>query len=311
MSKQLKLGMIGLDTSHVTAFASILNDPAHPYHVPGGAIAAAYPGVPLPDFELSYGRVGRYTEELQRDFGVRLLISERAVAEACDAVMIVSVDGRVHLDQFRKIAGLGKPVFIDKPFAVSTRQAQDIAATAARFHVPLMSCSALRYAEALTEELRNTALGAVTGADCYGPMALQPSQPGLFWYGIHLVEMLYRVLGRGCKSVVASTSKDHDCVTGIWQDGRIGTIRGNRTGNYDYGALIHRGKETAFVNVGAHPKPVYASMLERVMAMFQSGKPEIDMEETLEIVRFIECANKSRETGQQVELEETGFPIME
>jgi len=42
--------------------------------------------------------------------------------------MLESADGRVHPEQFRRIAPYGKPVFIDKPLAVSVRDAEEILA---------------------------------------------------------------------------------------------------------------------------------------------------------------------------------------
>ncbi|WNQ11893.1 Gfo/Idh/MocA family oxidoreductase [Paenibacillus aurantius] len=301
MSKQIAIGFIGLDTSHVSAFAKLLNDEKAEYRVPGGKVTAAFPGG-SPDFELSANRVEGFTKELKESYGVEIVSSPAEVAEKCDAIMLESVDGRVHLEQFRAIAPFGKPVFIDKPFTVSTEDAREILRLAEEHNVPLMSCSSLRYSEGLSHALADAEKGAVIGADCYGPMAIQPTQPGLFWYGIHTVEMLYRTLGRGCVSVSVTTNEDHDLVTGVWKDGRIGTIRGNRKGNNTFGELIHREKGSQFVDVYAHPKPYYASLLEAVMELFENGKEPIDREETYEIIRFIEAANESRSTGQTVSL---------
>lgn len=302
MIRQLKLGMIGLDTSHVSAFAALLNDRDNPYHVPGGTVQVVYPGIASADFEISYGRIRTFTDEMVNKYNADLVDSEQAVAEACDAILLLSVDGRVHVEQFEKIAKFGKPVFIDKPLAVSTEQAREILALAKQYHVPFMSCSSLRYGEALTEQLQRTENGDIRGADCFGPMMLQPTQPGLYWYGIHTVEMLYRVMGKGCLTVSATTNEDYDVIVGVWKDGRIGTIRGNRTGNYNYGVIIHWEKGVGFADINAHPKPMYASMLEHIMHLFQSGQADIDLDETLEIMHFIECVNESRDTGKTVRL---------
>ncbi|MFD1174871.1 Gfo/Idh/MocA family protein [Paenibacillus puldeungensis] len=299
----LKIGIIGLDTSHVTEFTAILNDPQHPHHIEGGTIQVAYPGVPSSDFELSYGRIQGFTDELVRDYQVRLAHSEEEVAEECDAILLESVDARVHLEQFKRIAPYGKPVFVDKPLALSTREATEMFELAEKYRVPFMSCSSLRFGEALSEQLQEMKQGeSIIGADCYGPMAIEPTQPGLFWYGVHMVEMLYRVLGKGCVSVRTFTNDDFDFVIGTWADGRIGTVRGNRKGNYKFGALVHGDKSTRYANLSDHPKPFYVSMLEKVMHLFQTGEAAIDHEETWEIIRFMECANMSRETGTAVRL---------
>ena len=62
---ELRLGMIGLDTSHVTAFTEILNNPKAKDHVPGARVVAAFKGG-SPDIPSSIGRVEEYTTALQR-----------------------------------------------------------------------------------------------------------------------------------------------------------------------------------------------------------------------------------------------------
>ncbi|GIP39802.1 oxidoreductase [Paenibacillus sp. J31TS4] len=300
-NKQLQIGIIGLDTSHVPAFTELLNDPSHPYHIPGAQVIVAYPGG-SEDFELSISRVAGYTDTLRDKFQVRIVESPEEVARSCDAILLESVDGRVHKDQFALIAPFGKPVFIDKPFTLSSADAEEMMRLAAEHEVRLMSTSALRYAEGLSEALAVHDKGAIIGMDVYGPMAIQPTQPGLFWYGIHTVEMLFAAMGKDCIQVTATTNEQHDLVVGEWADGRIGTLRGNRSGNNRFGALLHREQDTSFIDVYAHPKPYYASLMERVMKMFEGGEPAIDPEETIRVIRFIEAANESRETGRTVRL---------
>jgi len=297
--KPLKLGMIGLDTSHVVTFAKLLHDESNPHHVPGGRVTVAYPGG-SPDF--MFARVEGYTNQLSDEFGVQIADSMEQVAEESDAILLESVDGRVHPEQFRRIASYGKPVFVDKPFAVSSRDAIELFTLAERHGVALFSSSALRYAEPLVAAVADDRLGGVIGADACGAMALEPTQPGLFWYGIHTVEMLYAAMGPGCLHVTAATSEHHEFVMGQWQDGRIGTVRGNRKGNGTYGVAIHREKGSAFVNASAGARPYYVGLLENILATFRTGKPAVGKEVTLEIMRFIEAANESRETGRRVRL---------
>lgn len=299
--QHLKLGMIGLDTSHVVAFANLLHDSSHEYHVPGARVVVAYPGG-SPDFELSISRVEGFTKTLKEEHGVQIVDSVEAVAENCDAILLESVDGRVHLEQLKAIVGYGKPIFIDKPLTLSSASAKEMYALAAQHNIPLMSASAVRYAEGLQEVVANDEAGSIIGMDVYGPMAIQPTQPGLFWYGIHTVEMLYATLGTGCISVTSTRNDDHDLVVAEWNDGQIVTLRGNRKGNNQFGALVHREKATQFVDVYGNPKPYYASLLEKVMGMFNGGEPPIDPEESIEVIRFIEAANESRETGKKVYL---------
>jgi predicted dehydrogenase len=288
----LKLGIIGLDTSHVLVFSDIFNNPASKLALKGARVTVAWPGG-SPDVPSSISRVAGYTAELRDKFGVTIVDSPEAVASACDAILLTSLDGRTHPGQFARIAAFGKPVFMDKPFAVSTADAKAIFATAKQHNVKLFSSSSLRFTEALTKVVTPETRATVRGADFCGAAAHEPTNPGLYWYGIHAVEMLFTTMGRGCRSVRCVSNKDYDLATGIWADGRIGTVRGSRTGNYEMHGLVHFEKTTAAVNVQTQVKPFYASLTEEFLAFFQGGATPIDPEETIEMMRFIEAANES------------------
>ncbi len=292
----LKLGIIGLDTSHVLVFSDIFNNPASKLALKGARVTHAWPGG-SPDVPSSISRVAGYTAELKDKFGVTIVDSPEAVAQACDAILHTSLDGRTHPGQFARIAPFGKPVFMDKPFAVSTADAKAIFATAKKHNVKLFSSSSLRFTEALVKVVTPETKATVRGADFCGAAAHEPTNPGLYWYGIHAVEMLFTTMGRGCRSVRCVSNKDYDLATGVWADGRIGTVRGSRTGNYEMHGLVHFEKTTAVVNVQTQSKPFYASLSEAFLAFFQGGATPIDPEETIELIRFIEAANESSANG--------------
>jgi len=44
--------------------------------------------------------------------------------------------------------------------------------------------------------------GKVLGRNVYSPAHLEKTHPDLFWYGIHGVEVLYTIMGTGCKNVI-------------------------------------------------------------------------------------------------------------
>ncbi|MST01014.1 MAG: gfo/Idh/MocA family oxidoreductase, partial [Pedosphaera sp.] len=71
IAAELKLGIIGLDTSHVTAFTEILNNPQNKAHVPGARVVAAFKGGSA-DIESSASRVDGFTKTLTEKYGVKL-----------------------------------------------------------------------------------------------------------------------------------------------------------------------------------------------------------------------------------------------
>jgi len=297
-TKDIRLGIIGLDTSHVIIFSDIFNNPQAKHPLAGAKVVAAWPGG-SPDLHSSISRVPGYTADLRDKFGVKILDSIEAVVAASDAILLTSLDGRVHREQFARVAAVaqGRPVFVDKPFALTTADARAIFATAHQLGVPMFSASSLRFTGALTRVVTPESRAAVRGADFHGPVALEPTNPGLFWYGIHATEMLCATMGRGCRSVRCVANRDFDLVTGVWADGRIGTLRGNRTGNYEYHGLVHFEKHSLPVNVQAEAKGFFNCLAEAVLDFCRTRQAPVTPEETIEIIRFIEAANESRVHG--------------
>src|SRR5438067_7403451 len=98
----LRLGIVGTDTSHVTAFTKLLNDPSTPDHIPGAKVVAAYKGG-SPDIESSRTRIDKFTQELQDKWHVAIAGSIPELCKQVDAVLIESVDGRSRLAQARQV----------------------------------------------------------------------------------------------------------------------------------------------------------------------------------------------------------------
>jgi len=295
---ELKLGMIGLDTSHCPAFTKLLHDKGGPHHVPGGRVVAAFPGG-SPEFSKSYSRVDKFTEQMRDELGVEILDSIEAVVERADAILLESCDGRQHREQFEKIAPFGVPAFIDKPLATTVSDAERIVALSEEHNAPFFSCSSLRLSRGIAE------LGEgrqILGCETFGPSPILDDFPGHFWYGIHAAEILFAKMGCGCREVTVRKTELADAVIGIWEDGRIGTM---------YGHQIEKGPGfgcTVFFEGGAaqgmpsDEPPAYALLAQQYMEFFRTRRPPIDPAETVEIVAFLEAANQSRETGEPVTL---------
>jgi predicted dehydrogenase len=291
VAADLRIGMIGLDTSHVIVFTRTFNDPKSPDHVPGGKVVAAFKGGSK-DVENSASRVDGYTKDLQEKYGVKIYDSIEELAKNVDAIMIESVDGRPHLDQFRRTLAAKKPVFIDKPLGGSLKDALEIVRLAKESGVPIFSSSSLRYGpEPLAPKLAK--IGDIISVYSVGTAEFEPHHPDFYWYGIHAVEAMYTVLGAGCQQVVRTHTAGTDVITGVWADGRIGTVQGNRKGFKGYGLTIlgTKGATTA------GDKHAYKGLTQEVMKFFQTGISPVPPETTLEIMAFMEAADESKRRG--------------
>jgi len=294
----MKIGMVGLDTSHCPAFTGILNDEKQAYHLPGHRVVAAYPGG-SDLFSLSRSRVKGFTDTLLNEYGVRMYPSIRELAKAVDAIFLESVDGRQHLEQFRQMA-VGKPVFIDKPLATSTGDARSLIRVARGTKTPIMSSSSLRYSAGI---LGLAAGEHVASCEAFGPAAILEDYPGLFWYGIHSAEVLFSFMGQGCQSVRCVSRPDMDVVVGEWSDGRTGVMRGTRLEKGDFGCVVHTDAGTRSGLAQPTP-PGYYCLLQKAVEFFATGVSPIDVQETFAIMAFLEAADRSKEgDGASVSLE--------
>ena len=301
MAADLRIGIIGLDTSHVIAFTEVINDPNHPSHLPGGRVVAAFKGG-SPDVQASASRVDKFTSELHDRFQVQLVDNIAALCRQVDAVLLESVDGRVHLEQVKEVLKAHKPVFIDKPLAASLSDARQIDKLAKEAGTPWFSASSLRFAEEYEVIRKDLSMGTIYGVESYGPAHLEPTNPGLFWYGIHAVEALFTAMGPGCKSVSSVSTPDYDLVVGTWNDGRIGSVRGLRKGKEDYGLLIFGEKAVRHVPLA---DVSYVPLIRQILQFFRTGQPPVPNVETLEIMAFIDAAERSRQqSGTSVQLSE-------
>lgn len=284
-----RIGIIGLDTSHAVAFTKTLNGNKGPDY-DGYKITAAYPKGSL-DIESSYTRIPGYTEEVKKS-GVEIVDSIRDLLKKVDVVLLETNDGRRHLEQAIPVMKAGKPLFIDKPVAASLADAIAIFDLAKHYQVPVFSSSSLRFMSSAQEVARGK-VGKVLGADAYSPCALEKTHPDFFWYGIHGVEILYTVMGTGCKEVVRVHTEGTDVAVGTWEDGRIGTFRGTRTSKHTYGGTAYGEKGDAVLG----PFMGYDPLLKEIIQFFKTGVVPVQAEDTLEMCAFMEAADESRLIG--------------
>jgi predicted dehydrogenase len=188
---------------------------------------------------------------------------------------------------------------VDKPVAGTLAEVVAVYAAARQYKVPIFSASSLRYMNGMTDIRAGLTVGKVLGADAFSPAPLEPHHPDFFWYGIHGVETLVTLMGSGCSWVSRVSTEGTDVVTGVWGDGRIGTFRGTRTGEHEYGGTVHG--EKGVVRVG--PYSGYEALLREIAKFFKTGISPVSEEETFSVYAFMEAADESkRRGGARVEL---------
>jgi predicted dehydrogenase len=278
----LKVGIIGLDTSHVVAFTELLNkSTAGP--LANIRVVAAFPAG-SPDLPTSADRLAGFTRTLRDKHKVEIVGSIGELLKKVDAVLLESVDGRPHLQQVRPVIEAGKPVFIDKPVAASLADAIEIFELARKHKVPCFSSSSLRFHPRLHALAKDPSVGAIKQCDATGTVSTLKGHPELFFYGIHGVEMLFAVLGQGCETV---TWKD-GVVRGVWKDGRVGTFRPGKA----FQVKVVGEKGTAESGGGD-----YKALVQEIGTFFRTKKAPVAADETINLVAFMVAAEESKKAG--------------
>ena len=296
---QMKIGIIGLDTSHSIAFTKFINGADKKEEYKDFQIVAAYP-YGSKSIKSSYDRIPGYIEQV-KEMGVEIVSSIPELLDKVDCVLLETNDGNLHLEQAYEVFKAGKIMFIDKPIGANLAQAIAIYELSKKYNVPIFSSSALRYVPE-SQKLRNGELGEVQGVNTYTPGTLEPSHADMAWYGIHGIEALFTVMGTGCVSVNRMSSEGSDVIVGLWDDGRIGTVRAIREGHRPYDG--HAFTDKGIVSTGKYQG--YEPLLREILNFFTTGIPPVSEKETLEIFTFIEAADESKGAkGKRVSMEET------
>lgn len=287
----IRLGILDFDTSHVVEFTTRLNHTHKDKEqwVDGAEVVIGCPG----ESKIMPERIAGYKKTME-ELGIKLVEKPADMIGKVDGMLIESQEGGVHWARAQPFLEAGLPCYIDKPFTCSTADAKKIVELAEKKKVAVFSASSLRYAPELTEFVGKEK-DNILGALAYGPATINEKDPtlnpGLYHYGIHAVEVLYTLMGPGCQRVTSTHEKDVDVATGQWSDGRVATVRGIRKGKADYGCVVFT--KDAVKVVPLTTKFSYRELVKQIVAFFTTKKPPVESAITVEMMAFIEAANKS------------------
>jgi predicted dehydrogenase len=321
-AEPIKVGVLGMDNYQCVAFTTLFDRAKEGDVLAGFKVVAAYSGG-SPDIEESVKSLPRWVERFEK-MEIEILDSIDAVLKKVDAVLVMSLDGRTHLEYATAALKAGKPVYVGRPLAASLDDAIEIFRHAKKYKTPIFSCSQHRFVPGFIGMRNHPQVGKVLGCSVYGGLTTEPHHGEFFWHGVHSAETLFTIMGTGCVSVTRTSTPDFELVVGVWRDGRIGTYRAMkkgaikysgivfgdkgilRTGNYGYGVPMlwtpAKGEKSSAPK-GEHwiaPKGEYMGykgVAIEIAKFFRTGTPPVTAAETIEIFAFLEAAHESKRQG--------------
>ncbi|MEU3642300.1 Gfo/Idh/MocA family oxidoreductase [Lentzea sp. NPDC034063] len=188
----MRIGIIGTENSHVDHIIDYVNARQGPRVV-----------------AISGGRSERNESLQARGSLDRVVDAPEDLLGLVDAVVVADRHGDLHRAHAVPFLREGLPVFVDKPLACTVEDASAIVAEAEAHNAPLTSFSALRWipdTEALAAE--GPARRVVTS----GPVDPTSPHGGIFFYGIHPVDVALRLAPGPIRSVGVTRLPDRIAV---------------------------------------------------------------------------------------------------
>ena len=276
----LNIGIVGAENSHTAAIAKVLN------------IEKRVPGVRVTHV---WGETRTFARKAAEAGQIPNIVNDPAdMIGQVDAACVDHRHGKYHLPAVKPLLEAKMPLFVDKPFCYRKAEGKRFLARAEELGVPVCSFSTLPKQESfknLQKQVRK--LGEIYTVVSTGPCDIRSKWGGIFFYGIHQVDMILRLIGCevGYAEVVRGTGKNHSASL-TYKNGVVATMN-----------LIGAGSAPFHMSVigekGRIDQPItsdessYLSGIREFCGMFKTGKTRETAESMLGPVAVLEALEKS------------------
>jgi predicted dehydrogenase len=290
-----RVGIVGSDNSHAEQFSKLAN------------LDEGVNGLRIEDVRVThiYGTDPKRTEEVAKIGKIPNIVTNmEEMIGAVDGVLCVWRHGGKHLPDTLPFIRAGLPAFVDKPLACSVADAKQLIDAAQKARVGFTSFSTLRYAQNLAEYVSflKEKAGELTAGVSSGPAQLDSEYGGIFFYGIHAVELMNAVWGYGCQSVKSTVHNGNMVVACKFRRGALVTL--NFMGNATYVFHLAAFGKQAWKDHAVDSSTCYYDGMKIFMDTLRTGKWPLTPEQLLEPVRILSAIDKSVKENREVTLEE-------
>ena len=284
----IRIGIVGAENSHTVAIAKTLN------------IEKRVSGVRVVSV---WGESRKYARDASdRGQIPEIVSSPEEMIGKVDAALVDHRHAKFHLPAVRPLLERKIPLFIDKPFCYRVREGRDFLDRATRLKVPVTSFSALPKQAAFvkfTKDIRK--LGKIQSIVSTGPCDIKSKYGGVFFYGIHQIDMVVRLLGHDITHAELNRGKTNHTATLYSANGAISTMNLINEGRpaFHLSAIGEKGRLDSVIN---YDDNTYLTGIRSFCKMFKTGKTDETRESILMPVAALEALEKSLKTGKRTKL---------
>jgi hypothetical protein len=225
------------------------------------------------------------TDEFCAKFGIQKCDSIEEVVEKSDCLIVMSPDNpERHWDLCQLPLRSGKPVYVDKTFALTKQIAQDLVKLGEENNTPFFSSSALRFAD----ELKTLSKEGIVYINSRGPGNFDT-------YAIHQLEPMLMLMGSNVSRVMSVGSGKYESMVLEFADGRSAVMSHyGWNGGIDFEFVASYADGTN-VKIPAMSN-TFPNFISSMLDFFRTGKIYAAHDETVAIMAVIEAGNRALQT---------------
>lgn len=219
----MKIAILGTENSHAYAFANLIKN------------SPKYKDVEIVGV---YGYDDAANKKLVDDGLVKYVGKDpHEFLGKVDGIMVTARHGDHHHEYALPYVKAGVPAFIDKPFTVGLKEADELLEAAKANGALLCGGSSLKYLDEMNTLARFRKAKTVVGGNVTAPINMVNPYGGFYFYAQHLIEILFSVFGTDIKSVYAKGHGDEDRISVIFDYGAY-DVTAQFYGSYTYSATV-------------------------------------------------------------------------
>lgn len=282
------IGIIGAENSHTVAIAKTINIDRL---VPGFSVTHVWGETP-----------GDAKDAQERGLIPNIVEEPEDLIGQVDAAIVDHRHPKYHLPAVRPLLEAKIPLFVDKPFCYRLDEGKEFLARARELDVPVCSFSVLpkqaSFAQ-LQEDVRE--LGRIISVVSTGPCDIDSEYGGVFFYGIHQVDMVVRLLDQDITHVQLNRGRQNHTATLYSASGAISTMNLIGEGRVGFHVSVI-GENGRTDRVIGYDENTYLTGVLDFCHMFSMGETDETDGSILTPVAVLEALEKSQESGEKVEV---------
>ena len=279
----LKIGIIGAENSHAAAIAKSCNVEK------------------LVDarVEILWGETAEAAQKTAADGQIPVVVQDwREMLGKVDGVMIDHRHPKYHFEPAEFFLSNRVPTFVDKPFTFSVAEGKKLISLARRKKTPVTSFSVVPLQQSFADFKAAAAnLGTVCSLTTAGPVDIESQWGGVFFYGIHQVDVIVSLLGAGVSTVQMLRHGENGIVFLKYENGPMATLTCIKQGldKFHWTAIGEKGLVDWTHQHDANP---YLNGLRTFVKMFETKQEPFEASRILAPIAVLEAIAKSVKIGR-------------